>query len=631
MPGSPELIADLLKQAKAARAAHQPDEARAAYAKSYDKARTANDVTAMAEAALGLAALHVYGTHAGRAPAYLYEAYKAADGPQRIRLAAALARVWVYSGDFMRAVDFADEALIDAEALGDQSVLAEALDAKLLVSWGPDDFDERVRLSARLEDTVAHLVDVEARMLAHLWRLTTAVETLDPVTARRQVRALQVLADESGSARVRFYAASRAAMQALVDGDVEAARDFREAAIRAGEEAGEADTLAVDHVLAGEIALREDDRDRLRKEAAAYEEYSTAEGVPSTLAEAAEVWTLAGETEHARELLNAVAGGGLAEVPRNQNWLGVIAALTRTAARVGDTVLAEEGYQLLEPYAGRGIPNGGALALMGVVDGYLADAADALGRGDDAQRHAGDAVALFERFGSRWHADGYRALAAGTTNGSAVAAGGAGAGAGSGAGASATTQRVGVRRAVLRPAADGVWAIGWDGAVAAVREVKGFAYLRLLVSRPDTDVSALDLSNAVAGHSAAAAIADASLGDGVDKQALDAYRRRIRELDAELAEADEWADEGRAARLRDERAALLDEVAAATGLGGRPRQVGATTERARVAVRKAVAAAIERISDVDAPLGRLLNDCVQTGAICRYRSDPDRPVEWIVD
>ena len=56
------------------------------------------------------------------------------------------------------------------------------------------------------------------------------------------------------------------------------------------------------------------------------------------------------------------------------------------------------------------------------------------------------------------------------------------------------------------------------------------------------------------------------------RQALAAYRARLAELDAELAEAESWADEGRLTRLRLERGALLDEVATATGLSSRPRR-----------------------------------------------------------
>jgi hypothetical protein len=103
-------------------------------------------------------------------------------------VAVALARAWVYGGDADRAVEFAREAVTTAEAAGDATLLADALDAQLLVHWGPDQLTERLAITGRLEDTVVHLTDVEARMTAHLWRLTTALETLDrqsPILGRR--------------------------------------------------------------------------------------------------------------------------------------------------------------------------------------------------------------------------------------------------------------------------------------------------------------------------------------------------------------------------------------------------------------------------------------------------------------
>jgi hypothetical protein len=50
-----------------------------------------------------------------------------------------------------------------------------------------------------------------------------------------------------------------------------------------------------------------------------------------------------------------------------------------------------------------------------------------------------------------------------------------------------------------------------------------------------------------------------------------------------------------------------------------------------VAVRKAVAAAIDRVTEVDATLGRVLRDCIQTGSVCRYEPDPARPFTWVTD
>ena len=162
-----------------------------------------------------------------------------------------------------------------------------------------------------------------------------------------------------------------------------------------------------------------------------------------------------------------------------------------------------------------------------------------------------------------------------------------------------------------------------------MRDVRGLHYLHLLLSRPGLDVPALALSDAVAGNVDARAV-DGDAGPLLDRQALAAYRRRLGELDDELAEARAHADLAREERLDRERDALLDQLRAATGLGGRARVAGGTHERARVAVRKAIAAAIDRIAALDPSLGRLLVDTVSTGATCRYDPDPDRPMRWIL-
>jgi hypothetical protein len=141
-------------------------------------------------------------------------------------------------------------------------------------------------------------------------------------------------------------------------------------------------------------------------------------------------------------------------------------------------------------------------------------------------------------------------------------------------------------------------------------------------------VPAAELSAAVAGHPA---VATGDLGPTLDPQARSAYRRRITELDEELDEARSWADPVRIDRLETERSALLAEIGRATGLGGRPRRAGDADERARVAVRKAIAAALDRIAEADPATARLLRDTVRTGGTCRYEPDPGRPVRWVLD
>jgi hypothetical protein len=58
---------------------------------------------------------------------------------------------------------------------------------------------------------------------------------------------------------------------------------------------------------------------------------------------------------------------------------------------------------------------------------------------------------------------------------------------------------------------------------------------------------------------------------------------------------------------------------------------GSSHERARVAATKAITAAIDCISTVDAPLGRHLRATIRTGLQCSYQSDPDDTPSWILD
>ena len=549
---------------------------------------------------------HEFGTHPGSRPAQLHEEYVAAEGAARGRLAAALARTWAYGGESARAAPFAIEAVEIAETTGDPVQLAEALDAQLLVRWGPDDFAERLRIAARLEDVAAHLSDGEARLSAYLWRLTTGLESLDMVAVHRQLSALDVLADETGSARMRFFAASRRAMHALLIDDLDAAGSAHHAMCEAGEAAGEADLFALDSTISSEIARQAGDIETLRTDAAGYEEFGVTRGYASVAAQGAMMWAACGEFERARALTTKLAGDDVTAFPRDVEWLLIVTALTEAAAAVGMTDIVSAAVPALTPYAGRAVLNAGAVSFEGVVDDYLAQGCLALGDVDAARKWTESAARAYQRIGARWWLHRLQARDV------------------SGAPRPTDSELV----VHLRPGAGGVWTIGRAGATTAVREMKGLRYLRLLVKQPGVEISSLDLATWVAGHPGVV-WPDGSGDELVDRQAVAAYRRRLDEIDQDIAEAERWSDPERLTRLQAEREALLDELLASTGLGGRRRMSGSSEERARVAVRKAVAAAVDRIEEVDAPLGRLLRDTVRTGALCRYDPDPSRPVRWI--
>lgn len=240
---------------------------------------------------------------------------------------------------------FAEEAVRIAEDAGDAVLLADALDAQLLVSWGPDDLTERVRITRRLENTVSHVTDVEARMTARLWRLTTALECLDLPTAQRQLRELDALAEESAAPRVRFFAAARRGMYALLTGDHAAAARYRDTAVSCGDEAGEADALAIERTLSAGIARSTGDTEALAREAALHEEFGTREGIPLITAICAVLWLESGETDRAVALLHQLTARSLADIPRDVYWLVTATALTEVAAATGEGDVAAEGWR----------------------------------------------------------------------------------------------------------------------------------------------------------------------------------------------------------------------------------------------------------------------------------------------
>jgi hypothetical protein len=587
--------------------------ARAAYCDAFVAARAADDAGAMAAAALGLASLQRFGGPGGRTPALLHEAYlTAADFPAtRARLAAALARSWVYGNDAARGATFAVQALELAEETHDPTVLADALDAQLAVSWGPDDLSERLHITARLQDVAAHVDDVRTRMDAHLWRLTTALETLDVTGMHRQLSALDLLAGETGSPLVRYFAMTRRAMQAILVDDLDRARELTETSFALGTDTGVPDAFAVYHEQLAEIARHVHDVDFLAEEAALAEDFGMRYGIESVLAVAGVLALQAGDTERASRLVTQVSGDGFRQVPYDVDWLLTVAKTTEAAAGLGLTDIARAGMTLMAPYAGRCVVNSGAVVCVGVVEDYLWRAAVV-----SADPRAGDWRAAAEAAYRRLDAPWWRRRVSVPNDVSRAAP----------VAASRTADRRTVE--LRRLPGQAVWSVGPAGDARLLPDMKGLHYLRALVQRPGVEVAALEMSAMAAGHGTA--VAEPGAGEVLDRRALMAYRNRLREIDEELDEAQSWHDPARAERIEAEREALLRELAGATGLGGRARNTGGTAERARVAVRKAIAAALDRIDAEDQATARLLRRTVHTGSVCRYEQDPDTPVDWML-
>jgi hypothetical protein len=598
-------VGDLLDRADAARAAGRGADAAGLYDEAIARCRAASDLDGWTRAVLGAASVHLFGAEPGKLPAELYDVLvRTTDHETRARVGAALARCWAYAGQPARGARFADAAADQAEAAGSPELLADCLDAALAARWGPDELDLRRSLAHRLDEVAAHVRDPETRLRAHLWGLQVACEDLDIPAIHRQIRALELLGDESP--RAMFFAASRRLMLDMLRGRTDTATQLTAIATTAAKQAGLADSWMVLKAMHAYTAAFAGDAAACAAGAAETEAFALSEAVTTVGAEAAFLWVCAGQLDRARTIVQTFGGRVLDDLPRDVNWLLTLQCILEAALAVQDRDVVKAAARLLQPYQGRAVFNAGAVMFHGTTDDTLARAATLLGDTAMATRLARRALSTYERLGAKWWRDRLTA-AIPTTRPDGAA-------------------RNPRRRTLLKPAAGGVWLIGSEDNPTPVRALRGFIYLRLLLQHPHQPIPALNLVAAGGG-----VLDEADTGPILDKQARDAYRKRLHDLDEAIAQAEDWSDIGRSAALHAERDALTDQLATATGLGGRLRSSGSSHERARIAVRKAIDATIDRITGVDPVIGQHLRASIRTGSTCAYEPPPDPAVVWLVE
>ena len=172
------------------------------------------------------------------------------------------------------------------------------------------------------------------------------------------------------------------------------------------------------------------------------------------------------------------------------------------------------------------------------------------------------------------------------------------------------------------------WSVVFHADTIQIKHTRGMQYLAHLLAHPEREFHVLDLAGggqtsaraiereAVAEHATAEVIGDA--GEMLDPQAQAAYRQRLKDLQVELEEAQEFNDVGRVDQLQTELDFLTRELSQAVGLGGRARKAASSSERARVNVTRAIRTAIKRIKDSHPNCGTYLSRTIKTGAFCVY-------------
>lgn len=169
-----------------------------------------------------------------------------------------------------------------------------------------------------------------------------------------------------------------------------------------------------------------------------------------------------------------------------------------------------------------------------------------------------------------------------------------------------------------------VWVIKYEGEMILMQDARGLTYLARLLAEPGRIVPAANLLAALAGIDPR--ITTGSSGELLDNQAREEYGHRYRELQEEMQEARENNDLGQIEKLEGEMELLTNELARATGIGGRSRRK-TDIEKVRKSVSMAVSRAIDSIRDEHAVLGRHLQNSISPGLTFRY--DPERDPSWL--
>jgi hypothetical protein len=581
----------LLQLAASHERAGNSDLAMQRFLEAADASRTAGDAVGLAASALGIQTLgHRSGAQNAELAGLLREASEqlAATGGSlaaQSRVLAALARTMRHGSDRLpgaEVIQTAHRAVALATAANDASALARAKLAVHDAMWTPGTAVTRLPVIAEMLDAARASGDDDLAAEAHLLRAAALLE-LGESAGRDELLTYVTLAGELGHARGRWRALTRQATFAQIAGRAEESARLGEQALELGLAIGEPDAIGcfcTSRWSLVALGVRE----------------------PATGMDAGDpLWPMfpllkAWPPAARGEADEAAAALGDFSVLDITIWLGLeaLAAAAVVFAVAGSDAQRMWVYEQLRPYAGTHVVVGGCASYHAAVDHHLGTLSASLGDTAAAETHFRAARAMHERVGAAgWARLSEQALAKLTP-----------------ANPAANEFRL----------VNGVRSLSFQGKQVQLPDSKGLGDLAVLLGAHGADVHVLIL----VGHKLARMGADPVL----DERAKAAFKSRLDHLAQEIDDADATGSPERVKTLQSERDALIRELAAAAGLGGRDRRLGDETERARKTVSARVRDALSKIERLHPELATHLRGALRMGTVCSYT--PAEPTTWKV-
>jgi hypothetical protein len=598
----------------------------------------------LAQAALGLSGLWVHERHGAVEAAGVEERQRRAlrlvdpSSGVAMRLRTRLAA----EADYRRGRHAAVLAAVEqARCAGDALALAEALSMAHHCLLGPGHSGKRFILAAellRVASETGRRIDV---LMGLLWRTVDLFLGADPQGERSLAELRGALARDNHQA-VGFVADAVAVMLEIRQGHFAEAERLAGVCAERGTQVGDADSEAWHGAQLAAIRWYQGRSAELVPSLARQAHSPTLGAADNAFfAALAAAAAAAGDRRQAACALARLRGRHLRGLPRSSGWLLALYGAIEAAHLLGDRGAAAEAYSLLRRFGDRPIMGSLAVVCFGSAHHGLGVAALTTDDCDRAVEHFRLAVCRNQALG-HWPAEVLSRHRLGQALARRGGAGDAALAAAELVAAAGEASRLGMKLPV--PAAGTasrgrtsaraqppvsavcarrgrVWYVQLSGRAATVADCVGMGYLATLLAHPGREISAVELaagtpaSGATTADSPARAAGRQSLLDGVATQQ---YRDRVSRLRADLEKYQSMNDVPREVAARTERDWLEAELRAAAGLGGRRRAFSDDTERARVAVGKAIRRALDRLTTADPVLGDQLRGQIQTGSRCCF-------------
>jgi hypothetical protein len=296
-----------------------------------------------------------------------------------------------------RMLELTDAALSTARVLGEPSVLAAALEARLWARWRPDGIEDRIVLAEELLALAADEENGEMAAVARRWRLVALLEAGRLPEVWAEAARHEQEARRLGLPYELMYVAVFSTMRALLEGRLEDAQAASAHVATFGELRGGADALQFAGVHALTFALLTgrlaEMPDPIRVFVEAYP------AIPGWRAALATSLLAAGRTDEAMAEMDLIWPPA-ERLPYDAVRVAGLSFLGLGIAWTGDAERARVLYGDLAPYAGRPVVLGAGGAVIGTVDVPLALLAATYGDTAASERHLARAAADLAAAGS---------------------------------------------------------------------------------------------------------------------------------------------------------------------------------------------------------------------------------------